>query len=259
MTNQDGRLEGKIAIVTGASQGIGRAISIEYAQQGAHVVGGARNEENLRETASHGDGRIIPHVCDVKKAQDVESLINKAKELFGTLHILVNNAGILRSALLVDTTEEMWDDILTTNVKGMFLGTKYAVPLIAASGGGSIINIGSMNCFIGEKMNTAYVTSKGAILMLTKNAAAECAEHNIRVNVICPGSTDTPMNDEFFEMQGSREEGERWMASYQPMGGMVPPAQIAHAAVYLGSDEATHVTGASILIDGGLTAHWDHV
>jgi dihydroanticapsin dehydrogenase len=108
-------------------------------------------------------------------------------------------------------------------------------------------------------MNTAYVTSKGAVLMLTKNAAAEYAEHNIRVNAICPGAVDTPMNEAFFELHGNREEGEKWMASYQPMGGLIPPQQIAYAAVYLGSDESTHMTGASILIDGGLMAHWGHV
>jgi dihydroanticapsin dehydrogenase len=222
-------------------------------------VAGSRNLGKLKQTASESEGRIIPQRCDVTNSDDVKALVMRAKEDFGALHIMVNNAGILRSALLVDTSEEMWDEVMATNVKGMFLGTKHAIPLIAESGGGSIINMGSTNCFSAEKMNTAYVTSKGAVLMLTKNAAAECAELNIRVNTICPGATDTPIIRDYFELQGSREEGEKWMASYQPMGGIIPPEQIAYAAVYLASDESRCMTGTSMLVDGGLLAHWDHI
>jgi dihydroanticapsin dehydrogenase len=147
---------------------------------------------------------------------------------------------------------------MTTNVKGTFLGCKYAIPEMARRGGGSIINIGSANCFVGEHLHTAYVTSKGAQLLLTKNAAAEYARDRIRVNIICPGAVATRLNEPYFEARGGIDKANEEFSRFQPLGGVIPPEAIADLAVFLASDKSAWITGASVLIDGGLLAAWDH-
>ena len=190
MPGQTGRLQGKVAIVTGASRGIGQAIAVRFALEGAQVIAAARNVEDLAETAAAGDGRIVVQPCDVQSAADVQAVIARAVEEFGALDVLVNNAGVAVQKFLVDTTEDDWDSTMDTNVKGTFWGLKYAIPVMKA--GGSIINVGSINSYIGEQTSSAYVASKGAVLMLTKNAAAETAHLGIRVNIVCPGPDGHP-------------------------------------------------------------------
>jgi NAD(P)-dependent dehydrogenase (short-subunit alcohol dehydrogenase family) len=253
-----GRLSGKVAVVTGAAQGIGRAICCALTREGARVVAADLKREALRDTARLAGGAVETRVCDVTRADDVHALVDAAEQAFGSLHVMVNNAGVGYAAALTDTSEEVWDATMDTNVKGAFLGCKYAIPAISRAGGGSVINVGSVNSFLGEKLSTAYVASKGAILMLTKNAACEYAEAGVRVNVICPGATDTPMQAGYLEAVGDREAGERWMSSHQPLTGLIRPEDVASVAVFLASDESRAMTGAAVVVDGGLSASWDH-
>jgi len=254
-----GRLAGKVAVVTGASQGIGREIAVAFSNHGARVVAGARNLAGLEQTAARANGRIVTQVCDVRKERDVEALIKTAVSEFGRLDVMCNNAAVLKAAPLTETSQEDWDEIIEVNLRGTFFGCKHAIPALEASGrGGSIINVGSINSFVGERLLSAYVSSKGGVHMLTKNAAAECSSKGIRVNMIAPGGTDTPMNDAQFDSAESRASGDARARIFQPLGGLVPPADVAAAAVFLASSDSRSMTGATLLVDGGLMAAWDH-
>ncbi|WAT09671.1 SDR family NAD(P)-dependent oxidoreductase [Rouxiella badensis] len=249
------RLEGKVAIVTGAATGIGRAIAIAFANEGAKVVATTnRNIEGLKETqsmASAGSIHIIQ--ADSAVARDVDGIIKYAESEFGKLDIICNNAGIVTDALLADISEEDWDRTIDINLKGAFLGSKYAIPAMQRNGSGVIINIGSVNSFVGEDLHAAYCASKGGVLMLTRCAALEYAKDNIRANVICPGWIDTPMNTEYIENLGGLDAVEKMLKSVQPLG-TGKPEQIASVAVFLACEESSLITGTSILVDGGLTA-----
>ncbi len=254
-----GRLAGKVAVVTGASQGIGREVAIAFAEQGAKVVAGARSVLQLEETAARGRGRILPQECDVRRERDVQTLIETAVVAFGGVDIVCNNAGVLKALPLSETTQEVWDEIVEINLRGTFFGCKHAIRTMEAQGrGGSIINVGSINSFVGERLLSAYAASKGGVLMLTRNAAAECAGKGIRVNMIAPGGTDTPMNDSLFDSPESRSQGDARAMIFQPLGGLIPPQDVAAAAVFLASSESRFMTGATILVDGGLMSAWDH-
>ena len=193
----------------------------------------------------------------MQQAADVEALIDRATNEFGGVDVMVNNAGVALQDLLVDITEADWDTTMNTNVKGTFWGLKFAIPAMKA--GGSIINLGSITSFAAEQTSSAYVTSKGAVLMLTKNAAAETARLGIRVNIICPGPVDTPMSRVYFEAtMGSAEKTEEFIQTYAPLTGLIPTEDIARAALFLATDDSRSMTGSSLLIDGGLLASWDH-
>ncbi|MGV8953238.1 MAG: SDR family NAD(P)-dependent oxidoreductase [Cypionkella sp.] len=250
-----GRLAGKVAIVTGAAGGIGRAIAVCFATEGARVViSTAHNLAGLQETAMMApEGSIITQQADSSIATDVEGLVRLAEERFGKLDILVNNAGILTDATLVETTEEDWDRTIDVNLKGTFLGCKYAIPAMQRAGGGSIVNIGSVNSFVGEPLHVAYCASKGGVLLITKCAAIEYAKDKIRANAVCPGWIDTPMNTEYIENLGGLAQVEAMLETVQPLG-TGRPEQVAAAVLFLASDEASLVTGTSLLVDGGLTA-----
>lgn len=249
------RLAGKVAIVTGAAGGIGRAIAVAFAHEGAKVViSTGRNEAGLRETqALAPSGSIEYRMADSSVAADVEALVTYAEERFGKLNIMCNNAGILTDATLVETTEEDWDRTIDVNLKGTFLGCKYAIPAMIRAGGGAIVNIGSVNSFVGEPLHVAYCASKGGVLLLTKCAAIEYAKEKIRANCVCPGWIDTPMNTTYIENLGGLQEVEEMLETVQPLG-TGRPEQVAAAAVFLASDEASLITGTSLLVDGGLTA-----
>jgi NAD(P)-dependent dehydrogenase (short-subunit alcohol dehydrogenase family) len=253
-----GRLTGRVAVVTGASRGIGKAIAHALAAEGAKVIAAARGLPLLEAAARGTPGVIVPRVCDVTRAAEVRALIASAEDEFGTLDILVNNAGIEIAGPLVEMTEDAWDATMATNVKGMFLGCKYAIPVMIRAGGGSIVNIGSITCFTAEKLNAAYVTSKGAVAMLTKSAACEYAKAGVRVNVICPGATATPMLEQYGSGGDGQDAWRAWMSSHQPLTGVLPAEAVAKVAVFLASDDAKGMTGASIVVDGGLSASWDH-
>lgn len=250
-----GRLEGKVAIVTGAASGIGRAIAVAFANEGAKVIITTdRNLEGLKQTqALAPEGSIEYRLADSSRAKDIQEVVALAEDKWGRLDVLCNNAGIVTDAMLVDTTEEDWDRTINVNLKGTFLGCKYAIPAMKRVGGGSIINIGSINSFIGEPLHVAYCASKGGVLMLTKTAALEHAKDKIRVNVVCPGWVDTPMNTEYIENIGGRDKVDAMLETVQPLG-TGQPEQIASAVVFMACDESSLITGTSLLVDGGFTA-----
>jgi NAD(P)-dependent dehydrogenase (short-subunit alcohol dehydrogenase family) len=250
-----GRLSGKVAIVTGAAGGIGRAIALAFANEGARVIiSTARNEKGLLQTQSMGpSGSIAVRMADASVAADVEGLVAFAEEKFGRLDVICNNAGVVTAALTEDLSEQDWDRVIDVNLKGTFLGCKYAIPAMKRVNGGSIVNIGSINSFVGVPMYSHYCASKGGVLLLTKTVALEHAKDKIRANVICPGWIDTPMNEASMEEMGGRSKMEEICLTVQPLG-LGRPEQVAAAAVFLASDESSLVTGTDIVVDGGFTA-----
>jgi meso-butanediol dehydrogenase / (S,S)-butanediol dehydrogenase / diacetyl reductase len=250
------QLEEKVAIVTGAARGIGRASAIEFAREGARVVIADVDEAGLRETEALAaeSSDMASKVTDVSQARQVEDLVSFALERYGRLDVMFNNAGILQPATVVDLPEETWDRIIDVNLKGVFLGCKYAIPALLGSGGGSIINTGSVNSLVAEPFLSAYCASKGGVLMLTKQVALDYAQQNIRCNCICPGWVDTPINDPHADMMGGVAKVLEGIADWQPMGRQGMPREIARVAVFLASDDSSFMTGSAVVADGGMTA-----
>jgi NAD(P)-dependent dehydrogenase (short-subunit alcohol dehydrogenase family) len=246
------RLAEKVAIVTGSSSGIGRAIACLFAKEGAKIVvsadknisGGGETVDMIK--ANNGDAFFVR--CDVAKATDVEGLVKATVEKFGRVDILINNAGFLHTPTPFDEIEEsMWDQVFAVNVKGIWFGAKYAAAEMKKCEGGAIVNIASLAAFSMPPYVAAYASSKGAAVTLTKALAIELAPHKIRVNSVTPFPTETPMYDKF------PDEERRIVLENTPLGRMARPEEIAYAALYLASDESDIVTGTNINIDGGVT------
>jgi NAD(P)-dependent dehydrogenase (short-subunit alcohol dehydrogenase family) len=250
------RLENKIAIVTGAAQGIGAATARRFAEEGAKVVltdvleKGAAVTAEIREAGHHA----VFFQADLSKSKDVKALIRFTVETFGALHVICNVAGINIPGSVLDLDEEIWDKTFDVNVKSMFLTAKYGIPEMKKSGGGSIINMGSANSLVAEPLLSAYVASKGAVLMLTKQMALDFAKDNIRVNCVCPGWVDTTINDAHHSLFGGRQVLEQMIDEIQPIGRVIKPEEIADVNLFLASDESSSMTGSAIVCDGGITA-----
>jgi len=246
------RLEGKVAIITGAGSGIGRESALLFAREGARVVvsdfasdAGEETVSRIRE--SGGEATFIN--TDVTKASDAERMVKMTIEQYGAEDILYNNAGINGAIASVgDLDEEVWDRVMSVNLKGVFLCSKYAVREMVKQGAGVIINAASIMGLVGLPGNTAYSAAKGGVVQFTKAMALEYASMNIRVNCICAGWIDTPMND----VVGERIS--KWSLRETPMGRWGKAEEVAHAALYLASDESTFVTGAALVVDGGWVA-----
>lgn len=252
------RLEGKVALITGGARGMGAAEAKLFSREGAKVViadiledEGRQTEAEINETG--GDAIFIK--LDVSQQSDWDAAIERTVEQFGKLDVIVNNAGIASGFTIEETTVEHWDQIMDVNAKGVFLGTKAAIAqMLSQDGGGSIINISSVSGMIGQKgVSAAYNASKGAVRIFTKSAAVQYASDGIRVNSIHPGGTVTPMTQQVW--QGSEIDDDGFVLAPEiPLGRAAKPEEIAYGALYLASDDSSYVTGAELVIDGGVTA-----
>lgn len=243
-------LEGKVALITGAASGIGREMAVRFAAEGAHVVAADIDAAGGAAVAASIGGHFLE--LDVTKRDAWNRVVEATVERFGKLDILVNNAGIGGEARIEELAEEMWDRILAVNLKGVFLGTQAALPKM--SSGGVVINIGSVAGMTAGPGFGAYGASKAAVIHLTKITAIEGATRNIRANVICPVWTETPMLDGYVQGKRDPEAVRQILEASIPLGRFGSPADIANAAVFLASDEASFITGVVIPVDGGTMA-----
>jgi len=250
------RLQGKVALISGAGAGIGRASALVFAQQGCRVVVADLNEKAGHETVSMvkaqgGEATFVR--ADVSKEKDNEEMFKVAVKTYGKLNILFNNAGIMHpdDNGAIDTEEKIWDLTMNINAKGVFLGCKHGIPAILRSGGGSVINVASFVAIIGAATSqVAYTASKGAVLSLTRELAVIHAKQNLRVNSLCPGPLKTELLMSFLNTEEKRQR----RLVHIPMGRFGEAEEIAKAALFLASDDSSYVTGSTFLVDGGITA-----
>lgn len=248
------RLKDKTAVITGGAAGIGRATAGLFVQEGARVIVADMDLAAARRACDELGPGAHPMACDVAQSAQCKALIDGAEKHFGRLDILVNNAGLGSLGTVVTTSEEMLDRILAVNVKGVFMCSKYAVPLMAKNGGGVIVNTASNVASIGLADRAAYVASKGAVAALTRSMALDHVGQNIRVNCVAPGVTMSSYFDKMLAQVDDPEQFKRVLAGRQPMGRTGKPLEIAYAILYLASDESSFATGSMLTVDGGATA-----
>jgi NAD(P)-dependent dehydrogenase (short-subunit alcohol dehydrogenase family) len=248
-------LEGKVALVTGGTSGIGCETAVFFAKAGAKVVVAGRREVEGQETidlvrAAGGDGLFVK--TDVSKAVEVEALVQKIVEKFGRLDVAFNNAGVEGVwAPIVRQSEEDWDRIIAINLKGVWLCLKYEIrQILKQGGGGAIVNMSSITGLVGAVGAAAYSASKHGVIGLTQTAALENAKSGIRINAVCPGFTETPMADRIFRVPGVQ----KYVVSCHPIGRLGRPTEIAEAVVWMCSERASFMTGQSLVLDGGFLA-----
>jgi NAD(P)-dependent dehydrogenase (short-subunit alcohol dehydrogenase family) len=247
------RLDGKVALITGGGSGMGKVASELFAAEGASVVLTDVNDEAGEATATAiGDAAAYIH-ADVSKESDAEAMVASTVERFGRLDVLYNNAGImpLDDGSITDADGSIWDAVFSVNVKGVAFGCKYGIPAMIDSGGGSVINVASFVAWLGAATSqTAYTASKGAVLAMTREIAVEYARKGIRCNALCPGPIETPL---LLALLSDEEKKQRRFV-HIPMGRLGHAEELAKAALFLASDDSSYMTGASLIIDGGITA-----
>jgi len=250
------RLEGKVALITGAGSGIGKLTAKLFGSEGAKVVvtdvvddAGHATVEEIR--ANAGDAAFVH--ADVSNASDAEAMVRFAVDTFGGLHVMMNNAGIFhpQDDSVTNTPDDVWEKTIAINLKGVFLGCKFGIPAMLESGGGSIINIASFVAIVGAATpQIAYTASKGGVLAMTREIAVEFARKGVRANSLCPGPIETPLLQELLADPARRQR----RLVHIPMGRFGQAQEIANAALFLASDESSLMTGAALVVDGGITA-----
>jgi NAD(P)-dependent dehydrogenase (short-subunit alcohol dehydrogenase family) len=248
-----GRLDGKVALITGAAGGMGREAAKLFASEGARVVLTDVAEDAGR-TAAREIGESAAFVrADVSNASDAEAMVRFALETFGGLHVLYNNAGVMlpEDGGVVETDEEIWDRTMSINLKGVWLGCKFGIPAMLDSGGGSIVNVASFVALLGAATpQVAYTATKGGVLSMTREIAVEYARRGIRANALCPGPIETPLLKELFADEAARQR----RVVHIPIGRLGQAEEVVRAALWLASDESSLMTGAALVVDGGITA-----
>jgi NAD(P)-dependent dehydrogenase (short-subunit alcohol dehydrogenase family) len=253
------RLSDKVAIVTGAGMGIGEAIARLFAEEGASVVVVDVDEQAGGETVAGitaEGGRATFIACDVGKAEQVRCMVDSAFQAYGRIDMLVNNAGIVRDGTVVDLSEEDWDKMFDVNLKGIFLCSKYAIPHIAARGGGAIVNIASTSGLAAQTGLAGYNASKGGAVLLTKNMALDFAAEGIRVNCICPAGMITPMFEAGIARYDDPEAALARRKRIAALGVLADPVETAKVALFLANDESSYITGTVLIVDGGVMAQF---
>lgn len=255
MPNEKGSFAGKVAFVTGAANGIGRAAALAFAREGATMMVADVSEQGNQETArmiEEAGGRALAVRCDVSRAEDVKAALDHTVETFGRLDFAFNNAGVEQPIMATaELTEKEWDRIVDINLRGVFLCMRHEIPLMLKQGSGVIVNASSGAGVKGFAGQAAYCAAKHGIVGLSKAAALDYAKSNIRINAVCPGIIETPMMDRF---SGGTPEGRERVIAQEPVGRMGKPEEIAAAVVWLCSDAAAFVIGHAMVIDGGQTA-----
>ena len=248
------RLKNKVCIVTGGGSGIGRAVCLLFAREGAKVIVADKAIKSADEVAAQAGNGAVAIAVDVAHRDSVRAMIQRAVGQFGRIDVLVNNAGYSFKGNVVDTDEDEWDKLMSVNLNGVFYGCKYAIPAMRAQGGGVIVNTASVLATIGLRDLAAYCASKGAIVALTKSMALDHAAEHIRVNCVAPGNTDTPILNTMFAQSPDPAQLRRQMEQRNPMNRMAKPEEIAYGILYLACDESSFVTGSTLTVDGGWTA-----
>nr|MBA2599695.1 glucose 1-dehydrogenase [Actinomycetota bacterium] len=248
-----GRLDGKVCVITGAASGIGREAALLFSGEGARICIADVNQEAGERTAAECDDAFF-HEVDVTDGSSVAGMYSETANRYGRIDILYNNAGIMPAddSSVLGTEEEAWQRVQDVNTKGVFLCCKYGIPHLLEAGGGSVVNVASFVALMGAATSQiSYTASKGAVLAMSRELAVEFARRGVRVNALCPGPVETPLLMRLFE--GSSGALERRLV-HLPMGRFAQAREIAQGALYLAGDESSYVTGATFLVDGGLTA-----
>jgi len=248
------RLKNKIAVITGAGTGIGRAIALSFTREGAKVALVGRRKDLLKAVAEEAGGSTLVLAGDVSQRRDIDRILAETAAHFGGVNVLVNNAGILHIGTAEEITEEQWDETFNINVRGLWLLSRSVLPHMRKVGGGSIINVASVLGINGARKRAAYAPSKGAVVLLTKCMAVDYGHENIRVNALCPSFVETDLTAEVIRKAPDPKAVRAERISVHPLGRLGQPGDMAGLAVFLASDESSWMTGATLPVDGGYLA-----